>query len=75
MAERMQLHRVDCIPLPQQASGEPAYSLWLQGRMLMQQTSQPMVDAKDKLQRLGYTGHVELWSVDKPYLIRVEPLH
>lgn len=33
-----------------------------------------MFEAKDKLQRLGYTGYVELWSVDKPYLIRVEPL-
>ena len=69
--EQVQVHRVDCIPGPQ----EGVYALWLHGRQLIPQTSQPMVDARDKLQRLGYKGYIELWSVDKPYLFRMEPIN
>jgi hypothetical protein len=72
--EQVQVHRIDCIPQPVEGSREPHYSLWLQGRQLIPQTSQPMVDARDRLQRLGYKGYIELWSVDKPYLIRMEPI-
>jgi hypothetical protein len=69
------IHRVDCVPLHLEASREPVYSLWLYGRQLVPQTSQPMVDAKERLQRLGYEGFVQLWFVDKPWLFQIEPLH
>lgn len=72
--ERLPLHRIDCVPLFIEGSPEPLYSVWLQGRLLVPQTAQPIVDARDKLQRLGYTGHIEMWSPDKPFLIRVEPV-
>jgi hypothetical protein len=69
--ERTHIHRVDCIP----TAVDGQYSLWLYGRQLVPRTAQPMVDAKERLQRLGYTGYVQLWSVDQPHLLRVEPLH
>ncbi len=32
------------------------------------------VQERTQIHRVDCTGYVELWSVDKPYLIRVEPL-
>lgn len=72
--ERLQIHRIDCVPLVVEGSHEPLYSVWLQGRQLIPQTAQPMADVRDKLQRLGYSGLIEMWSPDKPFLIRVEPI-
>ena len=71
----MQVHRVDCIPMHLEGSETPHYALWLHGRLLVPQTTQPMVDARDRLQRLGYKGYLELWAVDTPYLFRMEPIN
>jgi hypothetical protein len=72
--ERNQTHRVDLVPHVVEGSPDPLYSVWVQGRQLVPPTAQPIVRAIDKMQRLGYNGLIEVWSPDKPWLLRVERL-
>lgn len=65
----MPIHRIDCVP-----THGNLYSVWMQGRLLVPETSEPSSDARDRLQRLGYSGLMEVWCSDKPYLLKVEPI-